>query len=397
MYFRIQFGFCFSETNQLRFAFLIFKVFQYGGVQRDMLRIANDLASNGHSVTIFTGEWRGDMPTHALIKHQVLPTSGWLNHQRHRNLIKAMLAEVENGRLGVRFDCVVGFNRMANLNAYFAADPCYAERAAQRAWWHKLTPRYRFFAECEKAVFGTKSNAHILLLTQRDQAIFQQYYQTPDARFHLIAPNIPSTQFANLNAAECAIYVRKTFQLPADANIILTVGSAYVRKGVDRAMLGLASLPAHLRENTWLISVGELESANTFLQDAEKLGVAKQCIAAGGRPDVAKLMLGADVLAHLARSELAGIVLIEALVTQLPVIVTDVCGYASHIAQAKAGIVLPQPYSQAAFNEALLQILQQDNGAIKNNAHAYIQTLTANNKPQPEANILIDLAKNKAI
>ena len=376
----------------MRFAFLIFKVFQYGGVQRDMLRIANDLAELGHAVTIFTGEWRGDMPTHALVKQQVLPTSGWLNHQRHRNLIKAMLAEVENSQ----FDYVVGFNRMANLDAYFAADPCYAQRAAQRGWWHKLTPRYRFFAECERAVFGVQTNTHILLLTARDQAIFQQYYQTPNARFHLIAPNIPSAQFAGLNAAECAVYVCQIFKLPANANIILTVGSAYLRKGVDRAMLGLASLPENLRTNTWLISVGELESASTFLQDAKNLGVLAHCIQAGGRPDVAKLMLGATVLAHPARSELAGIVLIEALVAQLAVIVTQVCGYASHIAQAKAGFVLPEPYSQTAFNKALLQILQQDNAVIKANAHAYIETLKANSKPQPEAAILIELAKNKA-
>ena len=392
MYFRIQFGFCFSENNPLRFAFLIFKVFQFGGVQRDMLRIANDLAELGHSVTMFTGEWRGDMPTHALIKQQVFRTSGWLNHQRHLNLIKAMSAKVENGQ----FDYVVGFNRMANLNAYFAADPCYAELAAQRSWWHKLTPRYRFFAESEEAVFGIKTNTHILLLTARDQAIFQQHYQTPNARFHLIAPNIPSAQFAGLNAADCAVYVRQIFQLPANANVILTVGSAYLRKGVDRAMQGLASLPENLRGNTWLISVGELESASTFLQDAKKLSVQAHCIQAGGRADVAKLMLGATVLAHPARSELAGIVLIEALVAQLPVIVTDVCGYASHIAQANAGIVLPEPYSQAAFNKALLQILQQDNAVIKANAHAYIETLKANSKPQPEAAILIELAKNKA-
>ena len=68
-----------------------------------------------------------------------------------------------------------------------------------------------------------------------------------------------------------------------------------------------------------------------------------------------------------------------------------------NIAAANAGIVLPKPYSQTEFNNALMQILQQDNGEMKANARAYIQALTANNKPQPEANILIDLAKNKAI
>ncbi|HSF71706.1 MAG TPA: hypothetical protein VLA25_05390, partial [Methylotenera sp.] len=51
-----------SKLIQLRFVFLIFKVFPYGGVQRDMLRIAADLVGLGHKVHILTGEWRGDAP-----------------------------------------------------------------------------------------------------------------------------------------------------------------------------------------------------------------------------------------------------------------------------------------------------------------------------------------------
>jgi len=78
----------------LKFAFLIFKVFPYGGVQRDMLRIAHDCALVGHEVTIYTGEWRGEMPG-AGIQVQVLPSSGWLNHQKHQSLIHAMQRALE--------------------------------------------------------------------------------------------------------------------------------------------------------------------------------------------------------------------------------------------------------------------------------------------------------------
>ena len=47
-----------QNSSPVRFAFLIFKVFPFGGVQRDMLRIAQDCVKNGHQVTIYTGEWR---------------------------------------------------------------------------------------------------------------------------------------------------------------------------------------------------------------------------------------------------------------------------------------------------------------------------------------------------
>jgi len=374
----------------LKFAFLIFKVFEYGGAQRDMLRIAHDLVALGHQVTIFTGEWRGESLPKDL-NYRVLPIQGFANHQRHKNLIVAMQRELAAGD----FDFVVGFNRIPHLDAYYAADPCFVARAAEtRGWWYRLTARYKFFAASEAAVFGAQGSTHILLLTQRDGAVFQHYYKTPASRFHAIPPNIPTQKFTGLNHAECREYLRQEFALPVNAKIVMTVGSAYLRKGVDRAMLALASLPSEQKGNTWLISLGELESASTFKQDAKKLGIAEHCIEAGGRPDVAKLMMGADVLVHPARSELAGIVLMEALVAQLPVIVTDVCGYANHIGAA-GGVVLSTPYSQTAMNDALAKLLSEDNANIKQNAKTYIQTLVQNALPQTEANILINLAKEQ--
>jgi UDP-glucose:(heptosyl)LPS alpha-1,3-glucosyltransferase len=357
-----------------------------------MLRIANNLAQAGHEVTILTGEWRGDVPTHALIKHQVLPTRGWLNHQRHQHLIKAMLSEVASAQ----FDYVVGFNRMENLDAYFAADPCYVAKAqASHGNWYRVMPRYRFFAQTENAVFGANSQTQILLLTKSDQAVFQTHYHTADARFHLLPPHVPTEKFAGLDAQTCRQYLREAFALPRDAKVILTVGSAYDRKGVDRAIQGLASLATALRDNTWLIAVGEHESGSEFKADAKKLGVLNHCLEAGGRADVAKLMLGADVLAHPARSELAGIVIIEALVAKLPVIVTAVCGYARHIQAANAGAVLPEPYYQAEFNRALQQLLTQDNAVLKHNAAHYVQMLTQSGSDATEASLLIAWAQQK--
>ncbi len=356
-----------------------------------MLRIANDLVRLGHQVNILTGEWRGDAPASGIV-YTVLPTHGWMNHQRHRNLIAAMQEKLAQQS----FDYVVGFNRMPNLDAYYAADPCFVDRAkVTRGFWYRFTPRYQFFAESEKAVFGTQSPTHILLLTPRDQAIFQEHYKTPAARFHALAPNIPLAKFAHLTTQDCRDYVRKTFNLPSKANVILTVGSAYLRKGVDRAMLGLASLPSALRDNTWLLAIGELESASTFKQDAQKLGIADRCIEAGGRDDAPQLMRGADVLAHPARSELAGIVLIETLVAELPVIVTEVCGYANHIDAAKAGAVLNEPFQQAEFNQTLLNLLQADNAQLKLNAQKYVQQLSQSASPQAEADVLIALAIQK--
>ncbi|ACT48639.1 glycosyltransferase family 4 protein [Methylotenera mobilis] len=376
----------------MKFAFLIFKVFPYGGVQRDMLRIAHDCVAAGHEVTIYTGEWRGDMPD-ARIRVEILPSRGWLNHQRHQSLIQAMQQKLQQQPV----DLVVGFNRMAGLDVYYAADPCFVQRAhEERSWFYRMTGRYRFFAAAEEAVMGVNSTCQILLLTEREKLSFQQWYATPDARFHLLPPSIPADKFANKDREQCRSYARQQFSLPADANIVLTVGSAFIRKGVDRVIDAMAALPKDLQDKTWLVAIGEYESNSNIAAYCEKRSIAHRCLPVGGRADVADLMLGADVFAHPARSELAGLVLIEAMTAGLPVLVTDVCGYAPHIAQADAGVVLPAPYTQAEMNRALMQMLQsQQQATWRDNGMRYTNNIKNTSSDSAEADYIIALAQTK--
>ncbi|QDC43444.1 glycosyltransferase family 4 protein [Methylophilus medardicus] len=367
----------------MKFAFLIFKYFPYGGVQRDMLRIAQDCVAQGHAVTIYTGAWRGDFPANINVK--LLNAKGWLNHRRHQSLIKQMRQAVAAGG----YDRVVGFNRMPGLDVYFAADPCYAERMHHEPWYKKRSGRYRFFSAMEHAVFGEQSATHILLLNQHDQAIFQRWYGTDSGRFHLIPPNVPLQRFSQLAPQDYRAYVRHTFQLPEDAIVLLTVGSAFVRKGVDRAIDALSNLPEKTRARCWLLAVGEFESSSDMPAYAHRRGVADRCIAAGGRPDIPALMLGCDVLVHAARSELAGIVLIEAMTAGLPLLVTAVCGYASYVQAAQAGEVLPEPFSQAVMNQRLAAMLDQlPTQTWSAQGQAFMQQLASTQIAQPEARII---------
>lgn len=358
-----------------------------------MLRIAHDCVAAGHEVTIYTGEWRGDMPD-PRIQVGTLPSRGWLNHQRHQSLIDAMRQALAKSPV----DLVVGFNRMAGLDVYYAADPCYLQRAhEEKSWLYRLTGRYRFFAAAEKAVMGEYSQCQIMLLTEREKYSFQQWYRTPDARFHLLPPSIPLEKFADKNREHCRAYLREQFGLPQDANVVLTVGSAFVRKGVDRAIDAIAALPEDLKRNTWLLAIGEYESNSNMQAYCEKRGVAHRCIQAGGRSDVADLMVGADVFAHPARSELAGIVLIEAMTAGLPVLVTDVCGYAARIAEAEAGLVLPSPYGQQDMNKALVMMLQENKQVTwRASGQAYVRHIKNTSSATAEADYLAICAQQKA-
>jgi len=75
---------------------------------------------------------------------------------------------------------------------------------------------------------------------------------------------------------------------------------------------------------------------------------------------------------HPARHESAGAVLLEALAAGLPVITTSTCGYAKHILEADAGVVLESPFEQQALNRALSSLLgAADRRRLEDNARAY--------------------------
>jgi UDP-glucose:(heptosyl)LPS alpha-1,3-glucosyltransferase len=376
----------------MKFAFVIFKYFPYGGAQRDMLRIARDCATRGHQVKIYTGQWHGERPQEN-IEVATLPYSGFLNHQRHQQLINAITAQLAIDQP----DIAVGFNRMPGLDAYYAADPCFIERAyTERNCLYRLSGRYRFFAACEKAVMSPESGCHILSLSPREKTIFQRWYHTPDERFHVLPPNIPTQSFAGIDRDTARREIRREFGLPEQANIVLMVGSAFVRKGLDRTIIGLAALPEPLRNNTWILAVGE-DKPEGMLALARKLGLENRLILTGGRPDVPRLMMGADVFVHAARSELAGLVLIEAMTAGLPVIVTDICGYAPHVEAAKAGTVLLEPFDQDDLNRALAHILASDRTLWRENGLRYTADIAARFSPTAEADLLEQLAAAKRV
>ncbi|HXN44129.1 MAG TPA: glycosyltransferase, partial [Xanthobacteraceae bacterium] len=69
--------------------------------------------------------------------------------------------------------------------------------------------------------------------------------------------------------------------------------------------------------------------------------------------EIPALMAAADLLIHPARNETTGTVILEAIVNGLPVVTTAVCGYAAHVRDANAGVVVPEPFAQASLLAAL--------------------------------------------
>ena len=374
----------------MQLAFCLYKYFPYGGLQRQCLRIAKVCRDRGHQIRFYVLEWTGDEPEGMELVR--VPVKAMENHRRYARFNEWLQSELARRPV----DRVVGFNKMPGLDVYYAADPCFEEKARTlRSRWYRLGPRYRHFARYERAVFGPESRTQILSISRIQQALFMQHYGTPRDRFHEMPPGIAPDRRAPPNAAELRAEFRATHKVADNDLLLLHVGSDFPRKGLDRSIAAMASLPDVLRARSRLFAIGE-DKPDTFLRQAKSLGIDDRVWFAGGRTDVPSFLLGADLLLHPARHENTGGVLLEALASGLPVLASEACGYAHYIVEADAGAIVPHPFSQEAMNSLLADMLADDRARRRwhNNALHFADTADIYSLPERAADVILGDIRN---
>ena len=335
----------------MQLAFALYKYFPFGGLQRDFLRIALACQTRGHAIRVYVLEWSGEIPTGFEVV--TVPVRALSNARRYEKFLAWMQQDLRQRPA----DRVVGFNKMPGLDVYFAADPCYEEKARSlRGPLYRLSGRYRHFAAFERAVFAPESHCRILMISSLQQPFFEKHYATPPERFHLLPPGISPDRRAPADAPEIRAAFRQEFGLDSDELLLLQLGSGFKTKGLDRSLKAVAALPEALRSRTRMIAIGQDDPA-PFQRQAQGLGLAAQVSILPGRSDIPRFLLGADLLIHPAYNENTGTVLLEALVAGLPVLTTAVCGYAHYIEEAEAGCVIAEPFVQECLDTTLANML----------------------------------------
>ncbi len=375
-------------------AFLIYSYFPYGGQQRDFMRVLRECLQRGHQLTVYTMKWQGERPEGVNIV--IVPVSAWTRHRLYQRFTAAVATLLEQHVP----DGVIGFIKIPGLDVYYAADPCFAERALQdRGVYYRFTPRYRHFRAYEEAVFGAGSHTHALLLSPLQRAQFAHHYPGCEPRLHDIPPGIARDRQAPADAGfreSARAELRKEFGLGEHDLVVLQIGSGFVVKGIDRSLRAIAALPAAVRERVRYFIVGQ-DKAARFERLAAQLGIASQCRFLGGRDDVPRFLFGSDLLLHPAYSESAGYVLLEATIAGLPVLTTDTCGYAFHITRAGSGEVCASPFQQEDLNARLLHMLtSEQRDSWRHNGIQYGRSEDLYSMPETAVDIIESLLAARA-
>ncbi|MAT84066.1 MAG: glucosyltransferase I RfaG [Gammaproteobacteria bacterium] len=374
-------------------AFALFKYFPFGGLQRDFLRVARACLGRGYAVRVYTLSWQGEVPEGIDVVE--VPVDAVTNHRRYQRFA-AWLADDLAWRPAA---CVVGFNKLPGLDVYYAADPCFEEKARElRRPLYRFTRRYRVFSRFERAVFDPAERTRVLLIAPGQQASFQRYYGTPDDRFRLLPPGVSPDRRPGPDAGALRAGLRREHDVADDDLLVLFVGSGFITKGLDRALRAVAALPQPLRARTRFFVIGQ-DNPDRFRALARDLGIGDAVTFFSGRDDVDRFFLGADLLLHPAVMESGGIVLLEAAIAGLPVLATAVCGFAPYLREADAGVLIDEPFRQPALDAALASMLadSQARARLSRNGLAFGARADIYDMPGRVADVVEELIGERAV
>lgn len=374
----------------MHFAFVIFRYFSFGGLQRSMKNIAVACIEAGHEVTVFTTEWSGEkIPG---VKVVTLKNKQKSTRKRDSNFATEFKKSVDKSK----FNLIVGFNKIPGLDIYYSGDTCYAAKAYEKhSFFYRSTPRCRKNLKLENSVFKKDLNTQILIVADEQIIDYKKYYNTEDERFYIIPPGISKDRIAPENRSDYGKKLRREINIPQDWQIVTMVASNLKLKGYDRSFNSFVSLPDSIKSKTLLLLVGADKNIDQYKQKIENTGLSEHVKFLGGRNDIPEILFGSDLLIHPAYREATGNVLLEAAVAAVPVLCSEICGYSHYISDNNLGIVIKEPFEQKKLDDALYKMLtdQSQREVWKNNVLKFSKNKEVFSRPTRVVKIFEDVSK----
>ncbi|TGD72942.1 glycosyltransferase [Mangrovimicrobium sediminis] len=321
------------------------------GARLDAHEFLAQAVQRGHHCALFASDWRAELPEGVVLRE--IAARGRSAHRRHAAFVEA----VQQQLAGTSSDVVVGLQAMPGLDVLLASAGCYLQEAEGRSGWSaRRGGAYRYFSQAEAAVCGPQATTRVLFQSELQREAFCSTYPQLASRSATLPPGVAAARRPPADAQRLRRRMRAELQLAEHELVLLFAGNDFERHGLGDAIHSLAAARQEQPHQALRLLVAGGERSRRYHHLARKLGVGDAVHFLGWRDDLPELMACADVLIHPAREAPVGRVLLEALLAGLPVITSQNCGYAQHIAQAHAGSVLPEPLQPADLERALLRM-----------------------------------------
>lgn len=339
----------------------------YGGAERFVERALGALASEGAAVTLITRSWDG-APREGFAQLTCNPKySRLLGGRSARDRSFAACAQTAMAEGG--FDITQSHERIPGCMIFRAGDGVHAAWLAHRGrvlsplqrGLQGLSPYHRYVVETEKAMFAHPALRAVICNSQMVADEIWRFYGVDRSKLPVIYNGVDTAVFHPGLAAEFRALTRLQAGIPADAPVLLFVGSGFERKGVPQLLRAFA-----LAQNkaTHLVIVGADRKLKAMQALAGKLGLNGRAHFTGPLKDVRNWYGAADGFVLPTLYDPCPNAALEALACGLPIVTSTTCGAQEWVKAGENGWVVD------AVNETELAGRLDDLAALAGNAAA---------------------------
>ncbi len=149
--------------------------------------------------------------------------------------------------------------------------------------------------------------------------------------------------------------LRKTYGLPEDATVAVTVGRLIDRNGHEYLVDAALELTRR-HPNLHFLFLGDGPNEKTLRRQIAKINLADRFVFAGMVEDVDRELAGCDLMIHPSMEEPFGMALLEGMRAGLPIVASRVGGIPEIVAERKSGLLF-DPCNPWAIAETASELL----------------------------------------
>ncbi|TIL47788.1 glycosyltransferase family 4 protein [Mesorhizobium sp.] len=294
----------------------------FGGGEIMLENIMAAFAARQRPVAVLSGDW----PRHEGIEFIQCAGRRFPRYLRATSFARAACSKIAEMPPALvqsndRLPCCDVFRAGEGVHAAYLAERRRFETRLGRAAM-ALSPFHRQTLRLERATYASPRLKAVIAISKMVAEDVVRHYEYPAERVHHIPNGVDLDLFNPKLRQQHRAVVRSRLGVNDDRPVVLFVGSGFARKGLLALMKSVAMLDGE--PELWVI--GHDSRADAFKQAGDRLGLGARLRMLGPQKDTLPWYGAADIAVLPSIYDPFGTVVIEAMASGLPAVVSTGCG-----------------------------------------------------------------------
>jgi UDP-glucose:(heptosyl)LPS alpha-1,3-glucosyltransferase len=337
--------------NKKRIGIVIQKYGQIGGAENFTFNLTERLAKfKDLEIHVFANEWERGCSSVMFHKVPMIKYPRWL-----KPISFAYFASRAVKKMCC--DIVHSHERIFNMDIL-------TYHGIPHVTWAKRIKKSYYLSWFDRSTIWTEkrgfSNESLLVLPVsslvKDELL--GVFNIPEDRIEIIHPGIELSKYMPSEPHEHRKKIRQLHNISNNDVVILFVSMNFEIKNLDLVLQAIAHLSSHLKSIKLLVA----GKGNTkkYTKIADSLGISENVIFTGVVRNIHEYYLASDIFVLPSQFDTFALVVLEAMASGLPVIISSNVGAKDIIDPDLNGIILPENYTSKNMAEALERLMNLD-------------------------------------